>query len=344
MKKLKIRVGIAGLGVVGLKRKKFIEENKLFKLVALCDKKIKPQLSASQAFFNDPFEMISTQELDAIFVCLTNDIAPRVVEFALNQGLHVFCEKPPGRNIEDIKSIIGIEKNSPKLKLMYGFNHRFHKSIVKAKEIIDSKKLGSIINMNGMYGKSQIITFNQDDWRTKREISGGGVLLDQGIHMVDLMRFFSGEFEEIYSFVNNDFWGFEVEDNAYALMKTQDGIVAMLHSSATAWKHNFSLSINLEKGALLLSGILSGSKSYGEELLTIIEADVLNDQGNPNEVTYKYNEDPSWKLEVDEFCNSIIEDKQILHGSSSEALKTMETVFKIYYNDELWRNKYKIEI
>ena len=99
---------------------------------------------------------------------------------------------------------------------MYGFNHRFHHSVEQAKLIIQDNSLGRLINMRGVYGKSQMISFNQSDWRTKREESGGGILLDQGIHMLDLMRYLSGEdFAEIFSFIDNAFWNFDVEDNAY---------------------------------------------------------------------------------------------------------------------------------
>ena len=119
-----------------------------------------------------------------------------------------------------------------------------------------------------MYGKSQIISF-ESDWRTKRRVAGGGILLDQGIHMVDLLRLFAGEFSEVKSFVDNNFWHHDVEDNAYALLRTQDGKVAFLHSSATQWEHRFHLDIALTQGAIELSGILSSSKSYGQETLTV---------------------------------------------------------------------------
>ena len=103
---------------------------------------------------------------------------------------------------------------------MYGFNHRYHDSVKSALSIVKSNKLGGIINLRGIYGKSQLITFNQLDWRTKREIAGG-VLPDQGIHMVDLMRLFVGEFEKVYSFVENKHWNYDVEDNVHALMQTK---------------------------------------------------------------------------------------------------------------------------
>ena len=108
-----------------------------------------------------------------------------------------------------------------------------------AKKIEEHSKSFTIdyvfLNIRGIYVKSNLITFNQPVWRTKREIAGGGVLLDQGIHMVDLMLLFAGEFTEVYSFISNSRWGHNVEDNAYATMRTADGIVSMRNSSATQW-------------------------------------------------------------------------------------------------------------
>ena len=225
---------------------------------------------------------------------------------------------------------------------MYGFNHRYHESILDTLEILKSGDLGKIINMRGVYGKAQLITFNQPDWRTKREIAGGGVLLDQGIHMVDLMRLFAGEFNQVHSFISNDYWGYDVEDNAYALMKTADGVVGMLNSSATQWRHRFNLDINLERGSLILGGILSGTKSYGSETLTVVTADPDNDKGDPREHLTRYNHDPSWQSEIDVFVEAIIENKPIESGNSTDALKTMQLVYKIYHSDASWRDKYNI--
>ena len=145
--------------------------------------------------------------------------------------------------------VLAIEKQNPSLKLMYGFNHRYHDSVQDALAIVKSGELGSVINIRALYGKAKLITFNQPNWRTKREIAGGGVLLDQGIHIVDLMRLFGGEFTEVSSIISNSHWGYDVEDNAYALMRTENGVVGMLNSSATQWRHKFHLDINLTRGA-----------------------------------------------------------------------------------------------
>jgi predicted dehydrogenase len=339
----KLKVGIAGYGVVGKRRKDCVDKHPFLEMHSICDQKFSKNekiVDGLKCF--ESYKSLLGEELDILFVCLTNEIAPEVTIAALQAGFHVFCEKPPGRNVSEIQKVIKVEKKFSNLKLMYGFNHRYHESILEAFRIIKTKELGSIINLRGVYGKSQLITFNQKDWRTDRKVAGGGVLLDQGIHMVDLMRLFAGEFEQVYSFISNSHWNFDVEDNAYAIMKAKSGTVAMINSSATQWRHRFHLDINLEKGSLILEGILSGSKSYGAETLTVVKADPEFDNGDPVEQVFRYNNDPSWSAEVNEFVSCIQQNRDITSSSSLDALNTMKLVYKIYYSDPKWREKYKI--
>ena len=160
--------------------------------------------------------------------------------------------------------------------------------------------------------------------------------------MVDLMRLFAGEFTEVHSFVSNSHWGYDIEDNAYALMRTADGVVGMLNSSATQWRHRFNLDINLEQGSLILAGILSGSKSYGAETLTVVTADPELDTGDPREQTTRFNRDPSWEDEVADFADCVLSDKPVISGSSRDALLTMRLVYQIYYADSAWRAEFDI--
>ena len=338
-----LKVGIAGFGIVGKRRKDCIERSKYAEVVAVCDQYFRSSGTTNDGlkFFQTYSELLK-ENLDVLLVCMPNQIAPEVTIAGLRNGLHTFCEKPPGRTVEDIVSVMKVEQENPDLKLMYGFNHRYHDSVQEALRIIRSGELGKIINMRGVYGKSQLITFNQPDWRTKRKIAGGGVLLDQGIHMVDLMRLFAGDFGDVHSFISNNHWGYDVEDNAYSIMKTSNGVVAMLHSSATQWRHRFNLDINLEKGSIILGGILSGTKSYGAETLTIATANPDHDGGDPKEHNIRYNNDPSWDEEIKSFLESIINDKDPENGTSMDALETMKLVYKIYYADNNWREKYKI--
>mgnify|MGYP000034601627 FL=1 len=339
----KLKVGIAGYGVVGKRRRECVDAHLNMEILAVCDQVFSENTVVDGVhYYKDYNYLLKEEDLDILIVCVTNDIAAEVTVAGLESGLHVFCEKPPGRNVSDVAHVAEVSKKYPQQKLMYGFNHRYHDSIVEALRIIKSNILGDIINLRGVYGKSQLITFNQPDWRTKRDIAGGGVLLDQGIHMVDLMRLFAGEFIDVYSFIENSHWNYDVEDNAYALMRTECGKVAMLNSSATQWRHRFHLDINLEKGSLILGGLLSGSKSYGAETLTVVSANPENDKGDPKEVTTRYNTDPSWYAEIKEFADCILNNRKITSGTAYDALQTMKLVYKIYHSDPVWKQTYNI--
>ena len=119
---------------------------------------------------------------------MPNYLSSKITIYALKNNTNVFCEKPPAKNYDELLKVKKYLKKG--LKLKYGFNHRYHGSIKMAKKIIESKKLGNILNVRGLYGKSKILTYNKSDWRSKRKFAGGGILTDQGIHMLDLLNFF----------------------------------------------------------------------------------------------------------------------------------------------------------
>ncbi len=336
-----LKVGFAGYGVVGKRRRQIIDERDDMQAIAVSDVTLGDDgiLEDGTKYFSD-FRRLADVDLDVLFVCLPNDLAPEATIMGLENGLHVFCEKPPGRDLSDIAQVIEHEKLHPALKLKYGFNHRYHESVRNALSIVSSGELGRIVNLRGVYGKSMLISFGQTTWRTQRDVAGGGILLDQGIHMVDLMRLFGGEFTDIHSFVRNDFWKHDVEDNAYALMRTRDGVIGMLHSSATQWRHRFNLDITLEKGALTLSGILSGSKSYGAETMSVAWAG--DDTGDPYEQTTRYNKDDSWRDEIADFADAIHTGRAITEGSSDDAYRTMELVYRIYCADAEWKDRWNL--
>jgi predicted dehydrogenase len=161
--------------------------------------------------------------------------------------------------------------------------------------------------------------------------------------MLDLMRLFCGEFVDIKSFVSNDFWKHDVEDNAYAMMKDEKGRIAMVTSSATQWQHKFNLEIFLTEGYIELFGILSGSKSYGEERIVYGKRDEESDNGQMESTTIKFLQDNSWRDEIFEFADAIVKDLPITSGTSKDALETMKLVFTIYYNDQQWRDQFNIK-
>jgi predicted dehydrogenase len=338
----RLRVGIAGFGVVGKRRRTCIDKNPYLRTVAVSDITFgREGVTEDGLRFFPTYDSLFREPLDALVVCLPNHLAAAATIDGLEHGLHVFCEKPPGRTVDDISTVIEVERRHPLLKLKYGFNHRYHDSVIEAKRIIDSGQFGPIINIRGVYGKSSIISYSSG-WRAERRFAGGGILLDQGIHMLDMIRFFAGDFEEVKSFVSNGFWKHDVEDNAYAIMRNRSGCVAMIHSTATQWQHRFRLELTLRDALLELTGILSGSKSYGEERLRIIPRSEGSAVGSISESWTSYLEDHSWCSEIDEFADLIINDCRVMNGTSEDALKVMELVYRIYCADEQWRALFDI--
>lgn len=343
VKDVKLKVGIAGYGVVGKRRRQYIDSHPYLKTTAVCDQVFhNPDVVLDGVRCFADYRKLLDEPLDVLFVSLPNYLAPEVTIAGLKKGLHVFCEKPPARDMVDMANLVKEKKKHPQLKLKYGFNHRYHGSVKDALKIVEAKQLGGIVNMRGVYGKSSVVPFDEN-WRSKRQYAGGGILLDQGIHMVDLMRLFNKkDFIEIKSFVSNKFWKHDVEDNVYALMKDSTGVFAILHSSATQWQHRFSLEINMSKGYLGLQGILSGTKSYGEEKL-IIGRRTESKTGTSREEERTYLQDNSWSDEIHEFADAIIHPQKVFSGTVEDAYETMRLVYKIYQADVNWRKAFNLK-
>jgi predicted dehydrogenase len=202
---------------------------------------------------------------------------------------------------------------------------------MKAKELIDSGKFGEILWMRGRYGKSVDPDFGSS-WRSKKEYSGGGILMDQGIHMLDLMLHFCGNFEEAKAYASNLYWKGEIEDNVFAILRNKKGQVASLHSTMTQWRYLFSLEIFLMGGSIIVNGLLSKSGRYGQEKL----AYAINQSTSPMTTKFpdttvsKFDIDESWDLEINEFTNAIQNNEKIDTGNSQDALKLMTLIEKIY--------------
>ncbi|TNE67288.1 MAG: Gfo/Idh/MocA family oxidoreductase [Alphaproteobacteria bacterium] len=328
-----LKAAIIGMGKVGHTRARVIAERDDVVLVAAAD----VNTSAAAAYPGIRFEtdfrgIVTDPEIDVVFVATTNKVAPDVVCLALQHGKHVFCEKPPGRSVADIERICAAEAANPGCKLQFGFNHRYHYAVLEAKSMVDSGVFGKILWARGVYGKMGGTDF-ENIWRSNPEEAGGGILLDQGIHMLDLFTHFMGDFSDIQSIVQTMHWDIPLEDNAFALLKTPANQVAMLHSSATQWRHKFNLELCLEEGYITLTGILSSTRSYGDETLVFARKDLdgrTGKPGNPQEEQMFFDKDHSWELEVAAFMDAVTKDQPVKWGNSADALRAMKLVFGIY--------------
>jgi predicted dehydrogenase len=232
-----------------------------------------------------------------------------------------------------MEEIRAVENDMSSLKLMYGFNHRHHESIIKAKELLDSGRYGNILWMRGRYGKSVDSTFFQN-WRSKREFAGGGILLDQGIHMLDLFLYFADDFDDYKAFVSNLYWRLDIEDNVFAIMRnSKTNVTASLHSTMTQWRHLFSLEIFCEEGYMTLNGLKTSSKTYGDEVLSVAKNRTTAPAATwEDEEKFYYDIDNSWRFEVEHFLHCINSDLPVSKGHSGDALKIMRAIERIYQN------------
>lgn len=332
-----LRIGIIGLGKMGKIRAAEISKRDDCVLVSGSD----PEISRHAGYrgirtHTDP-RAVFDDAIDAVIVCTPNRFTPELIIEALDRGFHVFAEKPPGRSVEDVHRIREAEARNPGRVLKFGFNHRYHAGIVEAKRILDSGRLGDLLWMRGIYGKAGGDGF-ESEWRSQRALSGGGILLDQGIHMLDLFRLFGGEFHEVKSMVTTAYWNVDMEDNAFALLRGERGRIAMLHSSSTQWKHRFNLELYTTEGFLSVNGILSSTRSYGDETITVARRQLGPGapMGKPREETMYFDTDPSWELELAEFVDCVAGRCSVAHGTSQDALAAMELVYRIYGADSAW--------
>jgi predicted dehydrogenase len=335
-----LKFGIAGYGKMGKIREKTIANNKNTELVAIYE--INNHKCQDKSVLDcNSFEELLNLEIDAIFISSFVSSAAEYTIRALHAGIHVFCEKPPSMSHEEMLAVQKAEKKSKKI-LKYGFNHRYHYSVIKAKKIINEGALGKLLWMRGVYGKAGSIDFH-DNWRNYKNYSGGGILLDQGIHMLDLFRYFSNEeFECLNAHLTTSYWNIECEDNAFLTLKSNmNDIVATLHSSATQWKHKFLLEMTFEEGYLNLDGILSETRSYAPETLIFGNKDFEDvdfSMGKPKESTTYFEHDKSWDLELVEFIGAISRNNPIINGTSKDAIEIMKLTDHVYKNSIISKN------
>ncbi len=335
-----LKFGIAGYGKMGKIREKTIANNENTELVAIYE--INDHKCQDKSVVDcNTFEELLNLEINAIFISSYVSSAAEYTIKALNAGIHVFCEKPPSMSHEEMLEVQKAEKKSKKI-LKYGFNHRYHYSVIEAKKIISEGALGKLLWMRGVYGKAGSIDFH-DNWRNYKNYSGGGILLDQGIHMLDLFRYFSNEeFECLNAHLTTSYWNIECEDNAFLTLKSNmSDTVATLHSSATQWKHKFLLEMAFEEGYLNLDGILSETRSYAPETLIFGNKDfddVDFAMGKPKESTTYFEHDKSWDLELVEFIGAISRNNPIINGTSQDALEIMKLTDHVYKNAIILKN------
>ena len=317
-------VGIIGCGLIGQKRAASLGDQG--KLVACADIDLSRAKNlaknADALAFGDWRPLLALPEVKIVIVATLHNSLAEITLAAIVAGKHVLVEKPAARSVAELAPVISAaEKNEVIIRV--GFNHRYHRALRKAKEIVDSGGLGELMFVRARYGHGGRIGYDRE-WRSKPELSGGGEMIDQGPHLIDLSRWFLGDFSEVEGFAHTYYWDMPVDDNGFMILKTPNKQVAFLHVSCTEWKNLFSMEIYGKNGKLDISGL---GGSYGVERLTYYK--MLPEMGPPETTAWEYPmSDDSWQVEMGEFYTDIQLNRTPSAGliEAREALKVIQKI------------------
>lgn len=307
-----MRVGLVGAGLIGRRRANVVKEFDSTDLLVVADvDSTRAKLVAEETgckATTDWQSIVARNDIETLIVSTPHKFLAPISMAALKSGKHVLCEKPLARNPEEAEKMVEVAKAS-KVRLKTGFNHRYHPAIRKARELVDQGIIGEQNFIRCRYGHGGRPGYEKE-WRASAEISGGGELLDQGVHALDLFRWFMGDFSEAFGFVTTRFWDISpLEDNAFALFRTDRGQIASLHVSWTQWKNLFSLEIFGQEGYLIVDGL---GGSYGPEHLIVGRRSPTS--GLPQEELFEFpGQDNSWYEEWKEFVTAIQEQRDFHH-------------------------------
>ncbi|MEW5803142.1 MAG: Gfo/Idh/MocA family oxidoreductase [bacterium] len=329
-----MRVAIIGAGLIGNKRAAAITKSKKGSVVAVADVNLERSQGLATRFGGDAYqsweEITGRQDIDVVVIATVNKfLAPIAVSF-LERGKHVLCEKPLGRNTIEAGLIVeAARKNAVKLKT--GFNHRHHPAIARGRQIVAEGRIGEVCFLRCRYGHGGRPGYDRE-WRADKDLCGGGELLDQGVHVVDLFRWFTGDFHEVFGSLPTYVWNMQVEDNAFALFKTHKGQIASLHTSWTQWKNIFSFEVFGRDGYVIIEGL---GGSYGRE--TLKAGRRKPEGGAPEEQVIEFPpEDISWEEEWKEFLRAIEENREP-EGSGWDGYQANRMLDAVYESARLAR-------
>jgi len=324
-----MQVGIVGAGLIGTKRAEAVGRISELELVLQADLDLERAASCCAKHGGRPtqdwHEVVRAPGIDLVIVATQHDAAVPIAIAALQQGKHVLCEKPLGRNAEESLSIVQAAEKSGKL-LKAGFNYRYYPHVMKAKQLIDAGYIGELKYVKAVLGHAARPGYEQE-WRVDAKAGGGGALLDPGIHLVDLSRYFLGDFVEGFHSFQNAYWDMAFEDNAFVLMKTADGRTASIHASITEWKNTFSLDLFGTDGFVKLQG---RGGFYGKPRIAWNKRWAwLNGKDNMEKVEEFDGPDESFLEETVEFVQAINE-LRLPNGSGYDALAAARFIDAIY--------------
>jgi predicted dehydrogenase len=319
-------VAIIGCGLIGQKRAKALHNARLVACTDLDESKadrLASQYSGTSAV-SDWHEAVKNPDVHIVIAAATNNALAEITLAAIRVGKHVLVEKPAARFSSELDEVIRTAQREG-VCVRVGFNHRYHPALQKAHQLIDSDAAGEIMFIRGRYGHGGRLGYEKE-WRANPLISGGGELLDQGVHLIDLSRWFIGDFSQTAGTAQTYYWDMPVDDNSFLMLQTADNKTAFLQVSSTEWKNLFSFEIYGKKAKLHIEGL---GGSYGIERLSFYR--MLPQMGPPETTIWEYpGEDTSWRLEFAEFLEDIRLKRAPSPGlqDAQAALNVVEKIYK----------------
>lgn len=320
-----MNIAIIGAGYVGRKRALALPPNINLKTICDIDEKKGRELAKE---FGCNFEknwqkVLKDKEIDAIFICTTNNFLSKIAVSAILEGKHVLIEKPGGKNLKELQKIADAYQKRG-IVVMFGYNRRYQKAVTKAKSLVDSKKFGKILFIRARYGHGGRLGYEKE-WRFQKKLSGGGELIDQGCHLIDLVNFFCGPMTKTTGFITNLFWKTDLEDAAFFQLRNKQNQIAHLSVTCLEWKNIFSFELMLENAKIQIDGL---GGSYGSGKLTLFK--MKPEMGPPDVREFEFGkEDRSWEDENKVFFKKI-EQKDYSNSSIKDAIYIMSVIEKLY--------------
>ena len=321
-----VKFAIIGCGLIGKKRAACLPKGAL---AVVCDlDRVRAESLAATVpgcrVVSDPADVFKSADVDAVIISAVNSALSTLTGDAIRAGKHVLVEKPVAFRASEAEALLALarEKN---VIVRTGYNHRFHPAFQKARELADSGALGPLMFIRARYGHGGRVGYDRE-WRADPKLSGGGELIDQGVHLIDLARWFLGDFTFVDGFAKTYFWDMPVDDNAFLNLRTATDQTAWLHVSCTEWKNTFSFEIYGRDAKLHIEGL---GGSYGTERLHFYK--MLPEMGPPETTVFEFPRgDQSWRLEVEAFIEDILLGRTPSPGLADAAaeLRVVETIYQ----------------
>jgi predicted dehydrogenase len=321
-------IAVIGCGLIGARRAAALARIAGVRIVAVCDRDPARAESVAKNFPGCAVRTAASEALRlpgvaAVVVATPHVSLAEIARDAASLGLHVLLEKPGAISVRELESVAAASAASG-ARVRLGYNHRFHPALRRAREIVDAGEIGPLMFLRARYGHGGRVGYERE-WRADPALSGGGELIDQGVHVIDLAGWFLGDFSRVEGHVATYFWNMPVDDNAFVSLRTAGGQTAWLHVSCTEWKNLFSLELYGRTGKLAIDGL---GGSYGVERLTYYR--MRPEMGPPDTTVWEFpHGDDSWERESAAFIDDIRTGREPSPGLA-EGLRTLRVVEEVY--------------